>query len=589
MRMLQRGRARKQRPLRETALAMLRHPPSRLLRREARVQLLDLLIPCRSRQLASIALVLASTLMAMASASALASTQQEALFQDNGALASNPNGTLQQLRLLGVGRVRVAVHWMLIAPSPGSRRRPHGFNATNPAAYPKRNWTVLDEIVRDAQAQKVMINFNVVGGAPKWATGPGEPRDNRNFNWEPSSREFGSFVRALGIRYSGNYDPRTKSVRPGNAGDLPAVRQWSIWNEPDYGPSLAPQGIPGNLGIEKSPSMYRSVLDAAWTALHATGHGHDTFLFGELAPRGYDNFGLFSGMKPLRFLRVMYCVDSRYHELRGAAAAIRGCPTTAAGSSRFRSAHPALFGASGIAVHPYSRWYPPNVEAQPDPDYSTLAELPSFERGLDRLQRVYGSRTRLSIWNTEYGYLTSPPKRTAKGMQFISQATAAYYMNWAEYISWRDPRVATTMQYLLKDPLAPLPSNAYGGFASGLLNFNGRPKAGYYAYRLPLYLPVTSARSGQSIEVWGCARPAYYASIDTGGQPQNVEIQFQPASGGAFTTVKTMTITDPHGYFDTRVSFPSSGTVRLTWSYPPSATDLLPYRVYSRHVQITVH
>jgi hypothetical protein len=545
-------------------------------------------IPRYSRRLASIALALAVVLIAMSSGCALASTHQEALFQDDAALAANPNGTLQRLRLLGVSRVRLAVRWMLIAPNARSHRRPHGFNATNPAAYPAGNWALLDAIVRDAHAQGIAVNFNVVGGSPIWATGPGAPHDKLHYNWEPSSREYGSFVRALGTRYSGNYDPNTKSVAPGNANDLPVVTEWSIWNEPDYGPSLAPQGVPGNLTVEKSPSMYRSLVDAAWSALHATGHGHDTILFGEVAPRGYDNFGVFSGMKPLRFMRAMYCVDSRYRELRGTAAAIRGCPTTAAGSSRFPGAHPALFGASGFADHPYDRWYPPNVEAQADPDYSSLAELPGFERGLDRLLQVYGSHTRFSIWDTEYGYLTSPPKHPTRRIPIVSQATAAYYMNWAEYISWRSPRVQSTMQYLLADPLPTLRSNDYGGFASGLITFGGRPKATYYAYRLPLYLPVTSARRGQSIEVWGCARPAHYASIDT-GQPQNVEIQFQPASGGAFTTVKTITITDPHGYFDTHVSFPSSGTVRLTWSYPPSAANSSPYAVYSRHVQVTLH
>ena len=81
---------------------------------------------------------------------------------------------------------------------------------------------------------------------------------------------------------------------------------WSIWNEPDYGPSLAPQGLPGNLTVEHSPWMYRDLLDAAWTALHQTNHAYDTVLFGEVAPRGYPNpenprlpFGVFNGMKPL--------------------------------------------------------------------------------------------------------------------------------------------------------------------------------------------------------------------------------------------------------------------------------------------------
>ena len=62
------------------------------------------------------------------------------------------------------------------------------------------------------------------------------------------------------------------------------------------------------------------------------------------------------------------------------------------------------------------------------------------------------------------------------------------------------------MQYLLGDPLPAL-SNDYGGFASGLIAFNGTPKPTYDAYRLPLYLPGNGTTGGR-LEVWGCARPA---------------------------------------------------------------------------------
>ena len=156
---------------------------------------------------------------------------------------------------------------------------------------------------------------------------------------------------------------------PGDAGDLPRVSFWSIWNEPDYGPSLAPQGVPGDLTVENSPRMYRRLLDAAWAALQASGHtpATDTILFGELAPRGAKRWGVFSGMKPLVFLRALYCVDSRYRPLRGTAARVRGCPTTAAGSRRFPAQHPALFAATGFSDHPYMRWYAPNLELDPDP------------------------------------------------------------------------------------------------------------------------------------------------------------------------------------------------------------------------------
>ncbi len=530
-----------------------------------------------------LALAVAALQSVLEPVAARASPAQGAMFEDDAQLLANPAGTLMRFRLLGVQVARVRVVWSAIAPDPLSHVAPADFDAADPAAYPMARWSVLDRIIATAQQLGIGVNLDLAGGAPLWATGPGAPTDKPHPNWDPSPSAFGAFVRAVGMRYSGTYTPA------GASAPLPRVDYWSIWNEPDYGPSLAPQGVARNLAIENSPRMYRNLLDAAWHALQGTGHTQDTFLFGELAPRGWNNWGVFSGMKPLVFLRALYCVDRTYRRLRGSAAAARGCPTTAGGSSRFRAAHPALFRATGFSVHPYMRWYTPNQEAQPDRDYSSLGELGGLERALDRLQRAYRSSRRLPLYDTEFGYITSPPKRPTNRSPWVSQATAAYYLNWAEYISWRDPRVQSFNQYLLYDPVPALAGNDYGGFATGLLNHNGAQKATYSAWRLPLYLPVTSTRWGHSLEVWGCARPTYFATTDPGAGAQSVQIQFQARPRGPFVTLETVSVTNRHGYFDTHVVVPSSGTVRLAWTYPPLDPLLAPgYPTYSRPVQVTL-
>src|SRR6202008_4895532 len=152
---------------------------------------------------------------------------------------------------------------------------------------------------------------------------------------------------------------------------------------------------------------------------------------------------------------------------------------------------------------------PPNIETSTDPDIATFPRIPTLERELDRIQRIYGSGKRYPIYSPEYGYITHPPNHDS----YVSPSKAAYYLNWAEYLSWKQPRVASTMQYLLYDPpLYPfVPGD--GGFTSGLLFANGTPKPGYDAYRLPLYLPSVSARRGRALEVWGCVRPARYALL----------------------------------------------------------------------------
>ncbi len=155
-------------------------------------------------------------------------------------------------------------------------------------------------------------------------------------------------------------------------------------------------------------------------------------------------------------------------------------------------------------------------------------------------------------------------------------------MNWAEYLSYKQSRLFSYSQYALID--APPP--AY--FDTGLLNPNGTQKPGYAAYRMPLFLPVTSTRKGRKLEVWGDVRPASFAKMDT-GHAQTVLVQFQAGSKGAFTTVATVPVNNARGYFDTHAAFPSSGTVRLAWTYPAGDPLLSGGTVFSRTVKIAVN
>jgi hypothetical protein len=163
----------------------------------------------------------------------------------------------------------------------------------------------------------------------------------------------------------------------------------------------------------------------------------------------------------------------------------------------------------------------------------------------------------------------------------VSQATAADYMNWAEYLSYKMRRLYSYSQYALRD----FPPPAY--FDTGLENPNGSHKPGFDAYRMPLYLPVTSTRAGRKIEIWGGARPAVYARLDT-GQAQGVQIQFQRGSTGAWQAIDTVTITNQKGYIDVHLALPGSGAVRLAWTYPGGDPLLGGGTVYSRTVKVTV-
>jgi hypothetical protein len=544
----------------------------------------------RAIRLLPLALVLAAG--ALCAPPAGASSIQQSIIQDDARLKTDPVGTLATFRELGVDRIRVNVTWAAIAPNPRSTRAPRGFNASNPGAYPAVNWAPYDAIVRDAQADGISVLFTITSPIPRWAVGPA-PASGLTAVWKPSPSAFGAFVRAVGQRYSGSYKPHGSSTA------LPRVSAWSIWNEPNYSFQLSPQ-TNGTGSQVLSAGEYRGLLAAAWGALAGSSHTirRDTILIGETAPRGSNGVpGNYGGTKPLTFLRALYCVDSRYRKLRGSAARAIGCPTTAGASRRFRSQNGALFQASGFADHPYTLQghpSPPNQATnyfgpgRSDPNYADLPEIHRLGVTLNKLNAIYGSRKHFPIWSTEYAYRTRPPDHVG-----VSQGTQAFWLNWAEYLSWRQPGIASFDQYLLQDPP--------GIFDSGLEFANGRHKLSFDAFRMPLYMPITSGRHGQMLEVWGDVRPAHFAP-----GPQSVQIQFQHGNSGPFSTVRTVAITNPQGYFDAHAAFPASGTVRLAWTEPgcgstPSPTPspspspstaaqpCLAQTVYSRTQTITIH
>jgi hypothetical protein len=116
-------------------------------------------------------------------------------------------------------------------------------------------------------------------------------------------------------------------------------------------------------------------------------------------------------------------------------------------------------------------------------------------------------------------------------------------------MAYRDPRVRAVAQYKLVDE-APLSS-----FQSGLRFVGGRAKPAYGAYRLPIWV---SGR-GSRLRVYGQVRPAPDST------PQVVQIQSASRRGGAFATVKTLTVRSRKGQFLTRVAR-RAGVWRLVWN-----------------------
>jgi hypothetical protein len=484
----------------------------------------------------------------------------ESMFQDDRELiySSTPTvaHTLDVLRSLGVDRLRLTILWAAIAPAALSATRPAGFDAADPAAYPPSAWAPYDRVLELAGARGIGVDFDVTAPGPRWAMAPGAPLATEANHYEPSAAAFGQFVVALGRRYSGRYVP------PGAHRALPRVGYWSIWNEPNQPGWLAPQTVTsGGTSSIAAARLYRGYVDAGFAALASSGHRADTILIGELAPEGDERPGASRPVAPLPFLRALYCVDAAYWPLRGAPARLSGCPADGSRAA-FVSAHPGLFDATGFAHHPYSFFLPP-ASSMSDANFAPLADLSRLEQALDQIFVTYAVPRQLPIYLTEYGYETNPPNP----YRGVSPATQAAYLDEAEYLAWRDPRVRTLSQFLLRDspPDRAFPRGSvryWSTFQTGLEYVNGAGKPALRSYRLPIFVPVDTFASGGAVTVWGMLRVA------PNGTAQLARIQWRPRGHGTYRTLATVTTSDPSGVLTAQVRPPGTGTVRIAWNAP---------------------
>ncbi len=529
--------------------------------------------------------------LALHAGPAAASTNQVALIED-GALTANPSADVAQFQALGATTVRVVLPWSSVAPDPNSTRAPK-FSATSPAAYPAANWTQWDAVVRAITGAGMKVDLNIIGGPPRWAQGKGVPKGflNGRFGWKVNATDFGQFVQAVGTRYDGRFKPKGSSTA------LPRVKIWSLWNEPNMGQQLGPQNVGAtahSIGYDVAAGYYRNLLRSGWSALQKTEKG-STILIGELAGQGrvHDKSRAYpQGLpgntaisNPIGYIDTLYCLTGKNQPIAGTAAKDADCPTSTGARRSFVKDNPALFDASAVSMHPYASSYAPNEPSSKIPsDFIVLPVIGRLTREMSAVTRAWHHTRNYNVWSTEYGFVTSPP---FKGKGKPSPATAAIYLNEAEYLSYRNPRVSTYAQYLLADP--PVVKGS-GLFASGLLYANGKPKPGYDAYRLPLWLPSQTAKKGTSTYVWGGARPAVFGA-KLGTSARKVAIQLK-AKGGSWKTIDTETVSASTGYFTAHVKLPSSGSLRLAYTYPGAELGLplgdAGSTVYSRTLTVTV-
>jgi hypothetical protein len=361
--------------------------------------------------------------LALLPAAAGASVRQLTLFQDETLVVENGEtrgATLDEVRGLGADMLKVQVNWATVAP--GSRRKPRGFDGTDPSQYP--GWARYDEVLAAAKARGFQVMFALAPPAPGWAT---PTRGDRAGVTRPNAREFGRFAQAAARRF-------------------PGVDVWTLWNEPNHPGHLFPQSTRG--GSPVAPHHYRAMVRAAVRGLTRGGVGRDPILFGELLPIGKPVDGPKRNLKPLKFLRAFF------------------------------SGRP-LRGLDGFAYHPYTRSAGPLVR-EPTTSDATIRSYGRILRTLDsaRASGKLRSKRKLPIWNTEFGFQTNPPDPFAARIASVPRFWSLSEL----WFSYSNRRVKSISQYTMRDQPGD-PSLWQSGlrFANGALKSDI-----YSNFRLPI-------------------------------------------------------------------------------------------------------
>jgi hypothetical protein len=475
----------------------------------------------------------------------------ETVMQDDALMLHGSEARVRQtaldMRSLGVDRVRITASWFVIAPQRNGKERPH-FDATDPGAYPDGIWIPLDRAVKAVVRAGMKPMLDVAFFAPRWAVERGARSGDHR--WKPSAAEFGRFATAVGRRYSGSYDD------PSDRGDeLPAVRLWTTWNEPNHAAFLLPQWErkPGRARGWRpaSPHLYRRMHQAGYAALKGVNDRNRVLLGGTSFLGGVEP-GARQNVAPLRFLRELACVDSRFRPLRR-----REC----------RGFRPLQ--ADGYSHHPYSLYDPPATN-DPNGDNIRLADLGRLTWTLAQLGNRGRIAAKLPLYLTEYGYETNPPD-TLRGVSLEQQAA---YLGEATYLAWRQPEVRMFAQFLLRDigPDESVPEGSprrWEDYQTGLVTYDGQPKPALDAFKLPFWVERAVTDGGdEGLVAFGQVRPGagprqmVIEQLENGNWVQVASVPIRrPAEDVDCPTFAT----DSYGFFERFIPLRGEPTLRAVW------------------------
>jgi hypothetical protein len=373
---------------------------------------------------------------------------------------ANANLALRRIKAAGATAFRVDLNWYQVVP----QKRPQTFNPADPDD-PAYDWSKFDRKLALLRANG-LEPIAVINNPPDWAKSDSTPAD---------VTQFGQFVRAAALRYSGGLD------------GLPRVRYWQIWIEPNVNKFFSPQTSGGR---DVAPIIYRRLVNAAADALRGV-RTDNVVVAGGLSPFTVST-GETKTIGPLAFMRELLCMSKG-----------KSPKPTCADRTKF----------DVWAHHPYTSGGPTHHANLPD-DVS-LGDLPEMHRLLRaavKAHHVVSSR-QVQFWVTEFSWDTNPPDPQALPVLLQARWTSE-----ALYRMWQDGITLVTWLQLRDDPYPSSPVQSGLWYRGATLQAD-RPKPTLAAFRFPF---VAYGQRDGKVLVWGRT---------PGGQPANVVVERQTSSG----------------------------------------------------------
>ncbi len=413
---------------------------------------------------------------------------------------ANPEG-FELTRKAGAQYVRLVVPWSAIAPT----TPPKGFDPQDPNS-PGYSWDAIDPTVEAAVGASLKPILDI-SWTPGWAyTNP--PSDGNAGT--PSVAALGQFAHALARHYDGT-------------GDLPAVRIYEVWNEPNLSLDLDPA----------TASTYRAMVNAVADGVHSVDPAN-LVVAGALDPFGHppSQTRTWYAVAPLAFMRSLLCLSKGTHP-----------HSTCNDPIHFDvwSHHPYSFGgAFGKAAQP---------------DDVELGDLPRMRALLNagvRLHHVVTSH-KVQFWVTEFGWDTNPPRRGAASLSLASRWTSE-----SLYQAWRSS-VSLFTWFDLEDQSGAGPYKSGLYFHAASLT-RARPKPVLTAFRFPFVAYLHGSR----VSVWG---------RDATSDRQRVTIQLRHGSRGSWRTV-ALVVANTSGVYQATLNLKASKADSLRAVAPGSGKSL---------------